>query len=140
MASEKQCQPTARTQLLLGLLIVFVDAFALMSAFACSFWIIYLAYEAKGILMAILVLPFLALCYIPGPAATFAIAATILHFYSHVLGLWLPVISYVFAIITWFIAPMRVRLLRYELHCKYRDHRIAAGAKQEDTGLDRAED
>jgi len=112
MDSEKQCQPTARAHLLLGLLIVFVDAFTLICAFACSFWIIFLVYEAKGIFMAMLVLPFLALCYIPGPATTFAIAASILHFYSHVLGLWLPAISYVFAVITWIIAPMRVRLPR----------------------------
>lgn len=112
MMSENDDQKTARSQSLLGSLAVFIDVFTLICAFACSFWIIFLVYEAKGIVIAILVLPFMALFYIPGPAPTFAIAASILYFYFHVVDPWLPVISYMLAVITLFIARKWARMNR----------------------------
>jgi hypothetical protein len=55
MGQERQDQISAPSTR--GSLIVLIEMDILICAFACSFWIVYLAYETKGSLIAIVVLP-----------------------------------------------------------------------------------
>jgi hypothetical protein len=80
-----------------------------LGALITSFWLIYLAYEARGILAAIAAFALLSLCYGAGPALMFAAASSFICFYYHAVGLWLPIASYVAAGVMLFVA---IRLRR----------------------------
>ena len=112
MTSGNEDQPLARAQSALKSLVVFIDACTLIGAFVSTFLMIFLVYQTEGILVAILLLPLLALIYIPGPAATCAIVASILYFHFHILGLWLPVLTYVLAVISYSVTPRRANSSR----------------------------
>lgn len=71
-------------------------------ALVTSIWTIYLTYEQRGVLVAFLALMLLSLCYGAGPALMLAVASSFLCFHFHVVGMWLPIISYVVAVILLF--------------------------------------
>ena len=102
----------ARAQTALASLAVIVDMCTLIGAFLSTFVMIFLVYQAEGIFVSILLLPLLALVYIPGPAPTFAIVASILYFHFQILGLWFPVIAYAFTLVSFSITPKRAKLSR----------------------------
>jgi hypothetical protein len=83
-----------------------------LGALITSFWFIYLAYEARGLLAAFAVFAFLSLCYGAGPALMFAVASSFLCFRFHVVGLWLPIVAYVAAVILLFVALRLHRVRR----------------------------
>jgi len=112
MMPEYKDRSMARAQTAIASLAVIVDMCTLIGAFLSAFMMIFLVYQAEGILVALLFLPLLALVYIPGPAPTFAIVASILYFHFNILGLWLPVISYAFAVVSFSIRPKRAKRSR----------------------------
>lgn len=82
-------------------------------AVVCSFWLIYLAYAAHGIALAVALLFFFTIAIFPfGTAPLFVLAASILSFYIHAVGAWLPVTSYVTAAIALYVDLRTYRLRR----------------------------
>jgi hypothetical protein len=72
-----------------------------ISMAACALWTVYCFYHAGSwgpAVLALLGLGFVA--YKFGPAPSFAVATSILHFKFGVVGLWLPITSYVWAVFT----------------------------------------
>ena len=80
-----------------------------LGALITSFWVIYLAYEARGFLAAFLAFAMLSLFYGVGPALMFAVASSYLCFYFHAVGPWLPIASYVAG---GFMLFVTIRLMR----------------------------
>lgn len=70
-----------------------------LGAVATSFWLIYLAYQAKDPLATFLAFASLFFIYGFGPAPMFAVASSFLYFYFHAVGIWLPILSYAVAAI-----------------------------------------
>ena len=68
-----------------------------IAAVVTCVWIIYHAFKTDGILATLVGLVFLTLIYRMGVAPLFAVVATLLCFYFHSVGWWLPAISYVLA-------------------------------------------
>jgi hypothetical protein len=77
-----------------------------------SFWLIYAAYSARGVLAATLALIFMSICYGAGPAFMFAVASTFLCFLLKQVGVWLPVTAYVLAAITLYVTVHVMRAQR----------------------------
>jgi hypothetical protein len=66
-----------------------------VAAAVTSFWMIYCAYKERGLFAALIAFFFLSLCYGAGPALMFAVASSVLCFHFYVVGVWLPIVSYV---------------------------------------------
>ena len=77
---------------------------SLLAAVITSFWLLYLIFTARGFLTTLVAFFLLGISYRLGPAPMFAVASSILCFYFHAVGIWLPVISYVIAAITLYLA------------------------------------
>ena len=71
----------------------------LIGGLCCSFWLICRVFEARGILLAFFTFIALSFVYNFGVSPMFAVAASVLCFYFNVVGLWLPVTSYIVAAI-----------------------------------------
>ena len=70
-------------------------------------WIMYHAFKTGGFLTTIVGLVFLSIIYRFGVAPLFAVVTSLLHFYFHLVGIWLPIISYLLAA---FLLYMDLRL------------------------------
>ena len=85
------------TRPVIALLFVIMH-FALL---AISFWPIYLVWQEFGWIVAFFALGFaLYVGHLIGGAPLFAISASVLHFRYHEVGLWLPLVSYAWAVFT----------------------------------------
>ncbi len=76
--------------------IVLPRLLTMLGALGCSYWVIYREFAAHGFILALLsFFGFGVICKF-GLSPLFAVAASILYFHYAVVGVWLPVISYVF--------------------------------------------
>jgi hypothetical protein len=80
-----------------------VRGVTLLGALICSFWLIYRAFAAHGLWIALLFFVGLALVYKFGASPMFAVAASALCFGYHAVGVWLPLVSYVLAAISLYV-------------------------------------
>lgn len=83
-----------------------------LGALITSLWLIYLAYEARGFLVALAAFALLSFCCGAGPALMFAVASSFLSFFFHAVGLWLPIASYVAGAFMLFVAIRLNRVRR----------------------------
>lgn len=72
----------------------------------CAIWVIFRVYMEGGFFKALLCLIMLAVAYKFGGALVFAASSSLLHFHFNAVGLWLPVISYIWAAATLVVAIM----------------------------------
>jgi hypothetical protein len=84
----------------------------LIGAVVCSFWLVYRVFSAHGVLAAFLAFILLSIVYKFGASPMFAVAASILCFHFKVVGLWLPVTSYVIGAILLYADMKRDNLQR----------------------------
>jgi|SRR5439155_11451513 len=75
-----------------------------------SFWLMYCVYKQIGVIAAVASFLGLSLIYALGIAPMFAVAATALCFYFHVIGFWLPLLAYITAFVL-LIVSLRVGAL-----------------------------
>lgn len=68
-----------------------------IGAVVATAWTVVLAFEAAGLWRALLTTVLLSLLLKLGPAALFAVSASVLCFHYEVVGIWLPVASYLTA-------------------------------------------
>ncbi len=68
-----------------------------LGAVVTTVWIAYHAFKTDGFLATIIGLVFLCIIYRFGVAPIFAIVTSLLHFHFHIVGIWLPIISYLMA-------------------------------------------
>jgi hypothetical protein len=66
-----------------------------IGAIITSVWIVYHAFKTDGLLATLVGLVFLVLISKMGVAPLFAVVTTLLCFYFHAVGWWLPALSYV---------------------------------------------
>lgn len=71
----------------------------MLGALITSFWLIYRVFVAYGFWAALACFVGLSLVYGLGISPMFAVAASVLCFYFKAIGVWLPIISYILAII-----------------------------------------
>jgi uncharacterized membrane protein len=71
-----------------------------LGASVTSFWLIYLVFCDKGIAGSIIAFIIMATIFRFGPAPLFAVSASVISFYYHEVGIWLPVASYILAVVT----------------------------------------
>jgi hypothetical protein len=84
----------------------------LIGAVICPFWLVYRAFSAHGVFAALGALIMLGIVYQFGASPLFAVAASILCFHVKIVGLWLPVTSYVIGAILFYADMKRDNLLR----------------------------
>lgn len=70
---------------------------ARLLAVAASLGVIYHAYRSSGFGGALVAVAGVAVAYWFGISPLFAIASSVLAFYFHVVGAWLPILSYAWA-------------------------------------------
>lgn len=83
-----------------------------VGALVCSFWLIYRAFAVRGFWVAVLVFVGLGFVYKFGISPMFAVAASGLCFGFKAVGIWLPLVSYVFAAVLLYVDLKRDKLKR----------------------------
>lgn len=83
-----------------------------LGALCCSFWLIYRVFAARGFWLAFFAFIGLSLIYRFGVSPMFAVAASVLCFYFSAVGMWLPLISYVSALVLLYVDLKRDNLRR----------------------------
>jgi hypothetical protein len=68
-----------------------------------AFWLVYLVFRAFGFVAAFGCFLGLSFVYNLGASPMFAVASSVLTFYFHAVGLWLPITSYVLAALLLYI-------------------------------------
>jgi hypothetical protein len=84
----------------------------LAGAVWCSFWLIYRVFVAQGFLLAAVAFVGLSSVYKFGVSPMLAVAASALCFYFKAVGMWLPIISYVVAVLLLYVDLRRDNLQR----------------------------
>jgi len=83
----------------------------MLGASVTSFWLIYRVFVIYGFWAALVCFLGLSIVYGLGVSPMFVVATNLLCFYFKVVGIWLPIISYILAIILLYV-DMRVDNLR----------------------------
>lgn len=69
-----------------------------LGAVVTAIWLLWVVFDAGGLLRMLLSGLFLIFLLWPGPALLFAVAASVLCFHYSAVGLWLPLLSYCSAV------------------------------------------
>jgi len=94
--------------------IIWLRLATLIGTLTSSFWLIYITYISNGIWAVLLLCALLSIVYKFGVSPIFAVVASILHFHFRVVGIWLPLGSYVFAMVLLYVDLCNDKLRRQQ--------------------------
>jgi hypothetical protein len=75
-----------------------------LGALVTAIWVIIATYQARGFFLSVVIFFMLSYCFKFGASPLFMVASSILCFYMHLIGAWLPVTAYVVGLVSLVIA------------------------------------